>query len=154
MPDFEYEIGGKVYFQQELVWAQIRQLAKVLNDFKFTEGEGLTALLNSQGDKLPRAFAVVLIEKGTLPEEKDLEALTAIFENTLTATVITRVVNDFLACNPVDLILQNLTGTVRTTFLKMLNLKLMMLSGVSRKETSSEETESSGDTPPESAEIT
>ena len=105
-----YEFGGKVYVQNKLVWAQVKQLSTVVKDISF-EGE-LTVqyLIDLLGDKLSSALAIVLVEEGKSLKDKDIAVLSEEIENTIPVDVMFQVIEDFFICNPIAFLLEKLSG--------------------------------------------
>jgi hypothetical protein len=115
MEAFRYEIGSKTFTQGPLVLGQVRQLLEVLKDFHFPEEFTAPQLMELLGpDRFPAALAVVLTEDGKSPRDKDLAALAADLEFSITAEMALQVVNDFFACNPVSSLLAGMSGALGT----------------------------------------
>jgi hypothetical protein len=106
-----YEIGGKTYEQRELVLGQWRQLSALLSDLKMpavgSRLQTMIAALENAG-RLERAIAVLLNEPGVQPRDKNLDALAAELEFSITPQQIAEVIDDFFTCNPVSSILSRL----------------------------------------------
>jgi hypothetical protein len=170
-----YEIGGKTWTQRSLVLGQIRQLLTVIKGVVIPPGCGVAQLIELLGDRLPVALAVVLVEEDhglqsrfgirvrlengiMIPEwyqnpEVMAEIASEIFAG-IDAETIARVVADFLSCNPISGLLDQLTGILdeaKQLMPLMTGTGLAPLSASSPEETLPDETESSGAIPPESA---
>jgi aminopeptidase C len=106
----QYEFGGKVYFQEKLVWGQVKQLVSLLKDAVIDKPMSTIELIEMLGDKLPSAIAIVLIAEGERLKDKNLEALTEEIEEKMPVDMIIQVVEDFFTCNPTASILEKLAG--------------------------------------------
>ncbi|NPU84373.1 MAG: hypothetical protein HPY65_07775 [Syntrophaceae bacterium] len=108
-----YLINDKTYVQTPLVLGQVRQLLEVLKDFRLPEEFTAPQLMELLGpDRLPAALAVVLTEEGKSPRDKDIAALAADLEFSITAEMALQVVNDFFACNPISSLLAGMRGAL------------------------------------------
>lgn len=96
-----YQIGSKTYEQRPLVLGQLRQLLQLLCDVEVSLERGALGLVAALGDKLPKALAVVLTEKGQSPADKDLDAAAAELEFAISPEQALEVVEDFFDCNPI-----------------------------------------------------
>lgn len=111
-----YEIDGKIYVQKPLVLAQIKQMtgviAKVMQLGGFDLNAGPLGLIDTLGDELPTAMAIVLTPEGTDPRTKDIPALAEILELHMTLEQGVQVITDFFDCNPILLLLGKLQGMI------------------------------------------
>lgn len=107
---FIYGINGKRYVQKPLVLGQLRQLTEVLKGIAWTPETAFTDIIALVGDRLPSALAVVLVEEGTSPGKKDVEALAKELEDALDVDTAVKVVEDFFTLNPVVSLLERLRG--------------------------------------------
>lgn len=105
-----YVIGETTYEQRELTYLQIRQLLALLQGVDFAQDLNYQALLAGLGDKLMPALAIVLSESGQPLRSKDLAALAATLEETMSGTMVERVIADFFALTPVTRLLKSVTG--------------------------------------------
>jgi hypothetical protein len=170
-----YQIGGKTWTQRPLVLGQVQQLLTVIRGLMIPPGASVLQLVEILGDRLPIALAVVLVEDGKdirervgirvalnngvmVPEwyqnpEKMAEIASEIFAGIDAETTI-KVVADFLACNPVSGLLDQLIGLMEkgSALMPLIGGTGLTPSSASSPEaTSPSATESSGDTPQESA---
>jgi hypothetical protein len=108
---YTYEIAGKKYFQKKLVLGQIGPLAQLLAGARFmaTDPLGLIAAL---GESLPEALAIVLIPEGVHPADKDMQQIRRDLFDADLETVALKVVDDFLDCNPIHLLLEKVAGMI------------------------------------------
>ena len=107
---FEYEIGDRKFIQKPLVWGQAKQLRDVISKIKIDPNLEVMDMVDLLGDNVPRFCAIILREENVDLAKKDLEKLAFEFEDVLDITVSMKVVEDFFVCNPIDLILKNLSG--------------------------------------------
>jgi hypothetical protein len=118
--DFEYEIGDKTYVQKALVLGQIKLLTDLLKTIDLPKTLKPVEIAVAVEEVLPTALAIVLIEKDkTTPgdiQNRDIEATSKSFEWTLDSIVITRVIGDFLYCNPVASVLKLMNTAVSTMY--------------------------------------
>jgi len=150
-----YSLGGNSYTQSQLVLGQIRQLAALLKGISFRPAADSLELINSLGDKVPQALAIVLNPAGVKLKDKDLAALAAEIEISISFDQTCEVVEDFFDCNPIVSLLEKLTGTFSNLRTKLpLTTLSENLSAFSPAETSPEGTTSSGDIPLENASLT
>ncbi len=172
---YSYTIGGKPWTQRPLVMGQWKQLMAIIKGVAIPAGAGIAELTTLLGDRMPLALAVILIEDGgslrqrfglrtvpggdgsQVPEwyqnpEVMLEIANEI-EAGIDAATIMRVIDDFLSCNPVSLILERLAGvlTNASQIQQTMTMGLKPSSPSSPEEISPKETVSSGDTLPENA---
>lgn len=175
MSEMKYEIGGKTWTQRPLVLGQVQQLLTVIKGLMIPPGASVLQLVEILGDRLTIALAIVLVE-----EEKDLrervgvrvtlaggvmvpewyqnpermaEIASEIFAGINTETTI-KVVADFLACNPISGLLDQLIGLMEKGSVLMplvAGTGSTPSSASSPEETSPGETASSGNSPPGSA---
>jgi hypothetical protein len=105
-----YEIGGRTYTQRPLVLGQVRQLVEHLGQIDFSPAMAFdfVGLLDTLGDLLPVALAIVLTEDGAHPRDKDIAAVAREFEFTVEAGTALRAVEDFFALNPISSILTSI----------------------------------------------
>jgi len=99
MTEFQYEIDGKKYFQKPLVLGQIRQLLAILKNIKI-QSSGPNQFLLEMGDQVPEFLAIVLIEEGKSPKDKNLKELAAEIEFAIDPDMAIRMIEDFFDCNP------------------------------------------------------
>lgn len=96
----KYEIGEKVYFQDELVLCQQEELAKVIGAVTgdSVTVNGIMQKLFADG-MLTRALAIVLTPDGATPAKKDVEAEEAYIRGNLKMSMQAEIVKDFFDCN-------------------------------------------------------
>jgi hypothetical protein len=160
---FTYEIGDKKYFQRRLIFGQIRQLLTLMSkiDFqvpkKVTDMEQLIgALIISKivdGSAL-EFLAIVLTPEGMHPKDKDIKAVMYDLEwsglDLGNLTLIPKVVEDFLSCNPTS----SLSAEMRAAGERLAEKVKPLIgskkpSASSPEETSPKETKSSGTMDPQ-----
>jgi hypothetical protein len=105
-----YVIGGRTYIQKPLVLGQFRQLFDLLKGTTVDANAGAAGLILAVGSRLPAALAVVLVEEGKSPAEKDLETLAAAIEFDITAEQAMEIVDGFFVCNPLTSFLERIAG--------------------------------------------
>jgi hypothetical protein len=167
MKQFEYTIDGKKHFQRELVLAQIRQLAVVMQPLGLPDTLGIGTLIVLLADQAPAAAACVLRdENGTIPwmrvemigplpcitvDTDKFAAFTMQIAAGLTPEIVAKAVEDFFDCNPIASLLERLNGMTEKITGAMATMKvkspLNTSSASSPEETSPKETPSSGATP-------
>lgn len=143
-----YTIDGKTYEQRPLVYAQYRQLIEALQGFDLEGCDSSEAIMTNLGDRLPRALAIVLVEKGKHLRDKDLDAFASDLEYSIDPLVALEVVSDFFTCNPVPDLISSLAGMmhlVSEARSAKLNAASKSSSSSSAEEISASETPSSGD---------
>jgi len=111
--EFTYKIGEKEYTQRQLVWGQVRQLALLLKDVSIGDDLSEASLISSIGDRIHKALAIVLTEKGASVKDKDLVVCATELEFNIDLDMIMRVIEDFFVCNPIISILEKLSGAVK-----------------------------------------
>jgi hypothetical protein len=157
---FEYEIGGKKYFQKPLVLGQVQQLIEFLKGRKLPDDLSPFKVIEFLGDDLSEGVAIVLSEDGRHLKDKDIVSLTAEIKWSIKPETSFEVIRDFFECNPIASMLEKLTGKIRE-IVKVMFAGLGPLarkatglekpSPSSVKETSPKKTTSSGDLPQENA---
>lgn len=159
MAEYTYEIGGEKFVQRPLVLGQVRQLIAEISPLGGVnpdagKAEIIAALI--QCGQLERVLAVVLTPEGEDLRNKNIDALALEIEFGITPETIVRVIEDFFDCNPTASLLEKLVGVIAKVRQQLPDLKTIPtgsnLSSVSLPtETSPDETPSSGDSPPPSA---
>ncbi|MCC7202449.1 MAG: hypothetical protein IT393_07310 [Nitrospirae bacterium] len=102
----EYEIGSKKFYQQELVWGQIKWLI----EWARTKNINLGSLSSSEilvliQEELPKIMALVLIEDGKKPADKisdgfeGVKGLEEWINSNMTGSIATEVIADFFTLN-------------------------------------------------------
>jgi len=148
--EFTYTIGGKTYVQRPLVLGQWRQLIPLLAGIALPANPGVEDLLFALGESIERIAAVVLTEEGASPKDKDIAALAAELEYSLTPHTAIRIADDFFVCNPLQSVFEELTAAAGRIAGAMPAGSTISPSS-SPPATSPAETPSSGDSPPASA---
>lgn len=108
MQEKEYAIGGKTYIQRPLVIGQVKQMAGILGGLQIPRNGSVSELIDILGAKLMPAVAVVLTENAKSPRDKDIEALAAELEFTMTPEDLVRVIDDFFVLNPISSLLERI----------------------------------------------
>lgn len=108
----EYDLRGKKYVQRPLVLGQFRALLPLLDGLEIKENSSPFEMINTLGDRIHKALAIVLIE-----EEIDLrKALDEIedrareIECVITPEQVLEVIEDFFECNRVSSVIEKLAG--------------------------------------------
>jgi hypothetical protein len=109
MTEKKYAIGGKVYIQRALVLGQTRQLLRLLDGITLPGNLEIRSLIETLGESLPAALAIVLTEEGKSPKDKDLDALASEMEFAITLEQTAQVVEDFFGCNSLPSLLNKMT---------------------------------------------
>ena len=147
MTEKKYDIGEKVYIQRPLVLGQTRQLLAVLDGVTLPDNLDIRSLIASLGKSLPGALAVVLTEEGKSPKDKDLDALSAELEFSITLEQTAQVIEDFFSCNPLPSLLDKLTEAAGKIGAGMKAMPSKISASPSPAEISAAGTESSGASP-------
>ncbi len=146
----EYEIGGKKYFQKELVWGQVRQLKNLIPPtIALPKNFQLPTIMALLGENMHKIIAVLLIPEGGNPKDKDVEALAADLEFEISPEMVMKVVEDFFDCNPIVSLSEKLGGMIKTITEKIKSQATTPSTpsvSSSPEGTSPKETKSSGDT--------
>ena len=143
---FEYEIGGKKYTQEALVWAQIKQLKNLLSGTRMPEDLNVMSVIDTFEEAMPKAVAIVLREDGQKLKEKNIDDLAEMFEEHLELETMVDVVENFFLCNRIGSLLQKI-GKVFGNLTNKIDLtSLTEQLQHSQKETSQKKTKSSGNT--------
>jgi hypothetical protein len=150
-----YNIGGRTYLQRELVYGQIKQVKAFLSNLNldFDNPEQLINSVIEQG-LIPQACAIVLTQKDAEIKSKNLSDEAEFFEYNLPLSTGVAALQDFFEVTPVvslyNMVSQILLG-VSSTISTMTGVTGLTNSSPSYvAETLPNETQSSGDTPPES----
>jgi hypothetical protein len=107
--EFNYEIGGKNYQQRPLVLGQLRQLIALMPGITLTSLAPLD-IINTLGDKLSQAIAIVLVPEGIPLKDKEITTLAVEIEFSIDPETVIKVVEDFFVCNPIHSLLERLAG--------------------------------------------
>lgn len=97
----EYVIGGKRFFQKELVWGQVKQVLTEIKGVDLPSSTTTKDVLKIFEDKLPRLVAIVLEQEGVSLKEKNIDDLVYFFEWELSTKLIEEIVEDFFGFNPI-----------------------------------------------------
>ena len=114
---YEYEIDGVTYVQKPLVLGQLKQLLSLLQRLRIPADADALGVIMAVGNDLPELLAVVLVEKGASPRDKDLAALSERLAFSITMETALQVVEDFFACNPVSSLLERIAGMMTRAIL-------------------------------------
>jgi hypothetical protein len=107
MEKCKYIINGKTYFQKPLVIGQVELLVKILEG-RTVNDLSASGLVLSFGGILPKVAAIILIPEGEKISERDIEAIETELRDELTVEAALEVAADFLSCNPISLIFEQL----------------------------------------------
>jgi hypothetical protein len=107
-----YEIDGKRYTQGPIVPGQLKQVYGLIEGLSGLEvatadAAGITAII---GDHLSGFLAIILVPEGTKIKDKDVQALTAEFEESLPLAVALEAVEDFFTFNPISSMAERIKG--------------------------------------------
>lgn len=111
----DYEINGKTYSQAPIVPGQLKQiygLSAALQGVDWTDMTNAASLVAILGDRLPGFAAVVLKPEGVRLKDKDVDALTEEFEETLPLDTALEIVADFFTFNPIPSLVERLRGLI------------------------------------------
>lgn len=139
---YKYTIGSKTYVQKPLVLGQIRQLAKYLRGLSLPKSRNVFEIVETLGDQLPIAFAIVLTEENGSVKDKDLEKIAEEIDFLIDWETTVKVIEDFFACTPIFSIMARIGEALKKTGVE---IQLKTLQSSSPAETSPNETQSSGD---------
>lgn len=106
----KYEIAGKTYVHPAQVLGQLKQLEQLLEGVRFSGNLDIITVIKILGDKLPQALAIVLVEEGKLPKDKDLDALAVDVEQYLTLEQIMEIVDGFFSLNPLSSVIEKIVA--------------------------------------------
>lgn len=119
-----YEIGGKKFTQQKLVWGQVKQLNEIIKGIQIpSAGLSPATLISVLGDKLPTVLAIIVREEGKSLKEKDLDALAVFMEDEAELDTIVQVVEDFFTINPITYIFEKLGVGIKALTKKLLEIQ-------------------------------
>lgn len=110
---FTYDGETKKYIQKPLVWAQVLQLAQILEGFEFAGMTNPSDIITLLKEKVYPALAVVLREEDKPLREKDLAAFEEELTYELPLTKVVDVIKDFFVCNPISSLLDEVAGVVK-----------------------------------------
>jgi hypothetical protein len=150
----KYQIGDKVYLQKPLVLGQIDQLMDLLEGTQIPKSSNPWMIKKALGEKIYVAMAIVLVEEGKSPK-RDLEELQKNADEirwSIDHLTSIGVIEDFFECNPIASLLERLAGAMLKSGQKI-SVGLRGPLPSSATETSPNETKSSGDSPPENANL-
>lgn len=149
----KYAIGDKTYFQKPLVLGQIMQLLDLLKDVSIPKNASILTIINSLGDRLPNALAIVLIPEGISLKDKDIDQLAKEIKFSISPEITITAVEDFFDCNPIASLLERFSGLMVNLKKKIILTGLKISASSSPEETSQKETISSGDIALENASL-
>lgn len=149
-----YEIGGKKYTQGKLVLGQIEQLIPLLDGLSFSADPQPLEIVRSLGGRISTAISIALKADGQELRDKDVEEQAKDLKFSMSLPTTLKIVKDFFLCNPIGSLLEELT-TAMEEIAQMVPEEIAETapavdgseksSQSSQKETSPNETESSGD---------
>jgi len=148
----KYEIGDRIFIQKPLVLGQLAQFIKLMAQVSFPKDidmEGAVYILTSKGI-LSRAVAIVLNEEGKSMKDKDLDSLSAFFDENLDLLTTLGVVENFFGMTRPDLVLAKLEK-MPEMMEKMIRIGSKKSSASSPGEISQDQNPSPGDSPSGSA---
>ncbi len=150
MPFKTYDIGGRTFTQDALVWGQVRLLQAALDSVLIPDRLTPAAMVEALGPHLPHCLAAVLVEAGKLPGDADPEEMAGFFERHVTVDQALEAVEDFFTCNPIASVLNRfarLIGKAALALPKRSGTPSEAPSPSSPEGTSPSGTASCGDTP-------
>jgi hypothetical protein len=106
MSEQKYTIGDKIYVQRPLVLGQVKQLIDLLRGTTIPANAGAVELIETLGESLPLALAIILTEEGKSPGGKDLPALADDLEFSIQPEMALDVIDHFFALNPMSSLLK------------------------------------------------
>lgn len=110
----KYKIGEKTYIQKPLVLGQWRQLLNLLKGVKIPQNFDVLEIVSVFGDRLPNAIAIVLIEEGKSPRDKDIATIASQIEFEISPELTFQIIEDFFVSNPIPSLLSRLSGMTQT----------------------------------------
>jgi hypothetical protein len=146
MTDFQYEINGKKYTQQELVLGQWQQLLKFLKGKEMPKMLSPRHVVEELGDDICEAIAIILREEGKHLKDKNIKELAKEIQFSIKPKLSLKIVKDFFVCNHLGSIMDEVAQEI----MEILNQTTPILqksSSSSAEETSPSEIKSSGDIP-------
>lgn len=98
---FEYDIGGRLYTQGELVLSQDEEIVKILGPVEGVTEEDLGAAMKRlvESGLVSRALAVVLVPSDSCVADRDIAAEELWIKHRITNGQIAGVIRDFFTCN-------------------------------------------------------
>ena len=145
----KYTIGNKAYIQRRLVMGQVDQLLEALEGTSLTGSVNPLDIQKALGDKIYLCMAIVLVEEGKSPK-RDIDELRALADEiqwSIHPEQEIEVIENFFDCNPIVSILERLPEIAKGMIMglgSLLGIASGNRSSSSPKETSPEETPSSG----------
>jgi hypothetical protein len=106
-----YNINGKTYTQKPLVIGQVADMKNLIAGIQIVDLSPL-GIIQSLGDKLPMALAVVLIPEGAKVKNRDLLAIAEEMEENLDIDTALEMAADFLSFNPLSSISSKSRGLI------------------------------------------
>jgi hypothetical protein len=146
----EYEIKGRKYKQERLVFGQMEQLEYLMKDVSLPDRMDIRSILSLLLRKglLVKACAIILIPDGIEIENKNIDEIEKILRWSMHPDIGATVITDFFACTPVSSVLTPITGAMASiaTMLNLTPAGSTNSSQSSPEETSPREEPSNGDT--------
>lgn len=93
-----YTFDDRKYYQRKLLIGQVKQLVDTVQGVRI-DFQSPAALIESLGERLPKALAVALTPEGVHPKDKDLDSLADELAFALTPDDVMQVVDDFFSLN-------------------------------------------------------
>lgn len=102
-----YQIGGKTFTQEELLIAELHRFYTVIERiYGSAKGFNIESILALTSTELIPLLALLITEKGTSPEEKDVDELAAFLTKRLRVSVGGAIVRDFFDFNDPATVIQ------------------------------------------------
>ena len=145
----EYKIGDKTYFQQTLVYGQIRQILGIIRKINFgKKGETIEFtvgdLINLLGDGILNFISILLIPSDSTPKDKDNSKIAEEIEWEIETDVISEVMSDFFTFNQISELQKKMMEMMKKMGLKIQRKDLTPLLPKSQEETLPGKNSSSG----------
>lgn len=142
----KYWIGDVKYFQEKLVFGQIRQIMSILKtvSFELKKRYAVSDIIDLLGDHMVEFMSILLIPEGSSPKQKDNKNIAEQIEWTITSDMILEVMTDFFTFNQILELQKKIMKMKKNLNLEILSKESTTPSQKSPEETSPEESLSSG----------
>lgn len=88
------------------------QLLDLLKGVSIPKGASILTIINSLGDRLPNALAIVLIPEEISLKDKDIDKLAKEIKFNISPEITMTVIEDFFDCNPIASLLERFSGLI------------------------------------------
>ncbi|HQG81825.1 MAG TPA: hypothetical protein PLU14_00320 [Caldisericia bacterium] len=97
-----FTVAGKNYVIKPLVLGQIKQISNLVKGLELPTEIDVASIMDILGNKLPEFVAIVLVEEGKKPSDKNLEELTREIEDNFSLDEALGVVEHFFDITPIS----------------------------------------------------